>query len=41
MATIGVHKFGKPVRIVCDMHTNTNCFGKRLPYYATYNVRPF
>ena len=38
MATLGVRKFGKPVRIVCDMHTNTNCFGKRLPYYATYKV---
>ena len=38
MAAIGATKHGRPVRIVCDMHTNMNCFGKRLPYYAKYTV---
>ena len=38
MAAIGAAKHGRPVRIVCDMHTNMNCFGKRLPYYAKYTV---
>ena len=38
MAAIGATKHGRPVRIVCDMHTNMNCFGKRLPYYARYTV---
>ena len=38
MAAVAALKTGKPVRIVTDMHTNMRCFGKRLPYYAKYDV---
>jgi xanthine dehydrogenase molybdopterin-binding subunit B len=38
-AAIAANKVHRPVRVVLDMRTNMEMFGKRLPYLGTYKVR--
>jgi xanthine dehydrogenase/oxidase len=38
-AAIAAHKVNKPVRVVLDLRSNMEMFGKRLPYMGKYKVR--
>ena len=35
---IAARKVNRPVRVVLDMRSNMEMFGKRLPYLGTYKV---
>ena len=35
---VAVHKVNRPVRVVLDMRSNMEMFGKRLPYLGEYKV---
>ena len=36
---IAAHKVNRPVRVVLDLRSNMEMFGKRLPYMGKYKVR--
>ena len=36
---IAAHKVNKPVRLVLDLKTNMEMFGKRFPYMGKYKVK--